>query len=294
MRASALEFYSEGYVLTADLYMPEDAAPGDLRPGILLCHGYTGVKDLYSPEIAARFAAEGYIVLTFDYKGWGTSAGPKGRLAPYSRVADAHAALTLLSLQPQVDSAKLALCGTSYGGSIACWLAAHSPLVRCVASVVGVGVGERWLRSVRSPEEWTSLLAQAEADRRTRTLTGRSSLVPREVVLKMDPASLALSAQDRAGKPAALDAVPLEYVDETLAFNPEWIVDRIAPRAALFITAELDGVVLPEESERMYERAGEPKKLVVLRGRGHYDIYRDPALRDVISETLNWFREHMP
>ena len=38
----------------------------------------------------------GYIVLTFDYKGWGASDGPRSRLAPYSRVADVQAALTFL------------------------------------------------------------------------------------------------------------------------------------------------------------------------------------------------------
>ena len=69
----------------------------------MLCHGYTGVKDLYLPDNARVLNAAGYIVLTFDYKGWGASEGPRSRLAPYGRVADVQAALTFLSLQPQVD-----------------------------------------------------------------------------------------------------------------------------------------------------------------------------------------------
>ena len=51
---------------------------------------------------------------------------------------------------------------------------------------------------------------------------------------------------------------------ETLEFNPEWVVDRIAPRPVLFITTDDDRLVPPEESVQLHARAGEPKKLVVL------------------------------
>jgi len=53
-------------------------------------------------------------------------------------------------------------------------------------------------------------------------------------------------------------------VHETLEFNPEWVVDRIAPRPVLFITTDDDRLVPPEESVQLHARAGEPKKLVVL------------------------------
>ena len=38
--------------------------------------------------------------------------------------------------------------------------------------------------------------------------------------------------------PGAISKIPLEYVDDTLGFNPEWVVDKIAPRPVLFITTE--------------------------------------------------------
>ena len=43
----------------------------------MLCHGYTGVRNLYLPDTARALTEAGYVVLTFDYKGWGDSDGPK-------------------------------------------------------------------------------------------------------------------------------------------------------------------------------------------------------------------------
>ena len=48
----AIEFYSEGFKLCGDVYVPDGLAAGETRSAILLCHGYTGVKDLYLPDNA--------------------------------------------------------------------------------------------------------------------------------------------------------------------------------------------------------------------------------------------------
>ena len=62
----------------------------------------------------------------------------------------------------------------------------------------------------------------------------------------------------------------------------------------LFITTDDDRLVPPDESRALYDRAGEPKKLVVLEGYGHYEVYAEPAFGEVMRETVAWFREHLP
>jgi uncharacterized protein len=88
--------------------------------------------------------------------------------------------------------------------------------------------------------------------------------------------------------------VPLEFIDDTLGFNPEWVVDRIAPRPILFITTDNDRLVPPQESEAMYARARDPKRLVVLKSFGHYEVYGGHAFRQVMEETLAWYGTHLP
>lgn len=288
-----VSFFSAGTRLAADLYLPDDAGESERRPGVVLCCGYTGVKNLYLDEMARRFAGGGYVALAFDYKGWGRSEGSKLRLAPYSRVEDTQAALTYLAQREEVVSERLGLYGISYGGSTAVFTAAIDPRVKAMASVTGVGNGERWMRGVRRPWDYRALVDRGNRDWVRQVLGGESEYADRGEVLQMDPGSAAISARARAGRPGAATEVPLEMVHETLGFNPEWVVDRIAPRASLFITSDRDELVLPEESESLYARAGEPKKLVILRGYGHYEVFTPPGLNEVMRETLDWFDRYV-
>jgi alpha-beta hydrolase superfamily lysophospholipase len=281
-----VEFYSANTKLAADLYLPDNP---DCR-GVVLCCGYTGIKDLYLNDMARRLSAAGFTALTFDYKGWGKSEGePRLRLNPYGRVEDTLAALTFLSKEAD----RLGLYGISYGGSTATFAAAIDTRVKAVVSVTGVGDGARWMRGVRTPWDYRALVARGFDDWAEQVTTGQSGMADRSEVLQHDPQSAEIAAAARRNLPGAAMQVPLEMVHETLHFKPEWVVDRISPRAALFITSDADELVLPEESERMYARAGEPKRLVVLKGYGHYQVFTPPAIDEVMAESSAWFNQHL-
>ncbi len=290
----AVEFYSEGLKLRGDVFAPEGLAPGERRAAVLLCHGYTGVKDLYLPDNAAALNEAGYVAMTFDYKGWGDSEGARSRLVPYSRVIDVQAAITFLGLQPEADPERIGLYGTSYGGATVSWVGAVDQRAKCIVSVVGIGNGARWMSRVRRVDEWFDLLERSKADRERRATTGASESVERAEILLPDRQSAQLAEAARRNNPAAVGTIPLEYVDDTLGFNPEWIVDQVSPRPILFITSDNDRLVPPEESEQLYAHAKEPKKLVVLKGYGHYEVYQEPAFGEVMAATLDWFNQYLP
>ena len=132
------------------------------------------------------------------------------------------------------------------------------------------------------------------ADRERRATTGESEFVERSDILLPDRQSAELAEAARRNNPAAVNTIPLEYVDDTLGFNPEWIVDKISPRPILFITTDNDRLVLPEESEQLYAHAKEPKKLVVLKGYGHYEVYQQPAFDEVMTATVEWYNQYLP
>lgn len=281
-------FYSEGSRLAGTLFsLAHD--DGSRRPGVVLCHGYNGVRKLYLPDAARVLAGAGYVALTFDYKGWGDSEGPPLRLDAYGRVADAAAAITHLSALPGVDPDRIGLFGWSFGGSTAIWCAAFDRRATAVVSVVGVGDGARWMRSVRTDEEWRNLMNFGAEDRLNRARTGQSAMCDRPFILRLDSDSLQRSAASRSTTPGAADRIPAEFIDETLAFRPELVVRELSPTPLLLIACERDEVVPAAESESLFAAAQDPKKLVVLRGRGHYDVYAGEAFDQVMIETLEWF-----
>lgn len=282
-------FFSEGVRLAADIYSPPGPVPAAGRPAVVMCHGYNGMKHLYLPDAARRLAARGYVVLCFDYKGWGQSEGPHRRLDPYGRVADVRAALTILAAEPGVAPERIGLFGWSFGCATAVWTAAVDSRVKAVVGVVGVGDGERWLRSVWSQEEWQRLEADACDDRLERARTGNSRFVERGRILFLDPASRSKAGAARSAGGVTSDEIPLEYFDETLAFRPEWIVDKVSPRPLLLISCSEDRVSPPQEMQKLFDAALEPKRLVKLDGYDHYDVYAGAAFDLVMDETLAWF-----
>jgi fermentation-respiration switch protein FrsA (DUF1100 family) len=62
-------------------------------------------------------------------------------------------------------------------------------------------------------------------------------------------------------------------------------VERIAGRPLILMHAEGDTQIPSDHSERLYERAGEPSRLVIVPGGAHTTVQHDPELQ---GEALRW------
>jgi hypothetical protein len=74
-------------------------------------------------------------------------------------------------------------------------------------------------------------------------------------------------------------------------YEPGVWVSRIAPKPLLMVVAAHDTVAVIDLALEAYERAHEPKKLVIIPG-GHFDPYLrlfEPASQ----AALAWFRQHL-
>ncbi|MFQ5472972.1 MAG: alpha/beta hydrolase, partial [Dehalococcoidia bacterium] len=107
MKREDVNFYSEGCRLSGHLYLPDDGSGREPKRAIVLAHGFTGVKELILPEYAKRFAAEGWIALTFDYRGFGTSEGQRGRLLAPDQCEDIRNAVTYACTRSDVDADRI-------------------------------------------------------------------------------------------------------------------------------------------------------------------------------------------
>jgi len=283
MTARDLSFFSSGTRCSATLWPA--AADGPI-PGVVLCHGFRGIRAWFEPGIAALFSAAGMAVVTFDYRGFGDSDGEPGRLVPSEQVEDIRNALTLLAGQPGVDAGRLALFGTSFGGSNAVAAAAADARVGATVCVVGLGdVGRAWRSAA------TRLEPVLAADRARRVLTGRSAAIDPADILDNDQSRAAFAAAEQHFPNLRRD-FPLEAVERIFEFAPERVAADIAPRALLTIGAESDHAVPTEETRHLYRAAADPKRLEIL-PIAHYDVYGPPHREHVVDLSLRWFAEHL-
>jgi len=285
-----VRFWSDGYALAGELFLP--AAVDQPVPGIVLCTGIHGIKELGMPLLAQALAQAGYAALIFDYRGFGASEGPRGRLPPFERIRDARAALTVLETHPAVDTRRLAVAGLSMGGAHALSVAAFDERVRACVAIAPVTNGRRWLRSLRPEWEWRLFLEELARDRRERVRLGTPQRVPLSRIMPQDPETqVTLRELAKRFPDLVVDPdVTLDSAEALLEYEPERDVERIAPCALLLIHGQQDVLVAPDESLAAFERAREPKRLVLLDGMGHFNWLNPshPVFTRVLAEVTAW------
>lgn len=282
-------FYSEGLRLSGVLTLPDGPGP---HAGVILCHGFTGIKELILPYYADRFGGAGFATLAFDYRGFGESEGPRGRLIPLEQVNDIRNAITFMEAQPEIDSARIGLWGTSFGGAHVPYTTGIDDRVKAAVAQVGFGDGERLFRRKADDAQVGLMQSMLAADRRQRVLTGQGALVD-PMQLLSDEDSVAFFNEAAKDLPQLRTQITMETAETTWEYKPEAVVHRISPRALLLIAVEYDVPCPKEEYEAMYAKAGEPKKLVVLPGLRHYDVYSGPGAETTSGLAIDWYREHV-
>ncbi|WP_416483473.1 alpha/beta fold hydrolase [Streptomyces sp. CL12] len=113
------------------------AGPAGRRPAVLLAHGFGGSKDDMRQQ-AEDLARDGYAVLTWSARGFGSSTGKIGLNDPKAEVADVSRLIDWLAKQPQVrldkpGDPRVGVAGGSYGGAISLLAAGHDRRVDAIA-----------------------------------------------------------------------------------------------------------------------------------------------------------------
>ncbi len=292
MKREDVAFYSEGCRLSGHLYLPDDRKEGERRPAVVLAHGYTGVKELILPAYAERFAGQGWVALTFDYRGFGTSEGQRGRLLALEQVEDIRNAVTYVRTRSEVDPERIGLWGTSYGCGLVVHAAAFDERVKAVVAQIGIADGMTSATRALSEQQVQALRMGIEQDRKQRVLTGRGMYVDPFAIIP-DPEMIAFFESHLAAAPQAKTQILLQYVEAHIEFSPISVVDRIAPRALLIIAAEHDVICPADELKRMYDRAGEPKKYALVEGVTHFECYEGEGMERTCAEAIEWYKAHL-
>jgi dipeptidyl aminopeptidase/acylaminoacyl peptidase len=280
--------WSDGTRMRGDLYLPKERDAAEKLPAVIYCSGTAGTR-----PGAARFgvlcAAQGFAVLGFDYRGWGSSDSKLMALDPEPKpdekgemtvrvralrwqmnyadqTEDIRAAISFMAKEPTVDPGRIGLFGTSYGGGLVTWVAGNDPRVKClVAQVPGMGGG-------RPADAYR--LHEQQAHGETEPVpyeTGKfSGKMARYDQMRVNPArSIGFSCFEAAEKISA----------------PVLIVN--AEKEDLFDNQKNGGRVA-----EILEGRKVPVKYHVVPGIDHYGVYRE-AFADVTKMEIYWFVAHL-
>ncbi len=241
----------EGIAIIGELHLP--AGRGQY-PAVCICHGIPSGKpkdenDGGYPELAEKICREGFAALIFNFRGAGESGG-NFELAGWSR--DLTAAVDYLWDLPVLDRAHLSLLGYSGGAAVAIYVAAHDKRVSGVAACA-------------CPAEFTFF---SDVDEPQKVVDHFRSIG----VIRDDnfPASVA------------------EWLNGFNEVRPIDHVSAIAPRPLLLVHGNKDESVDVSHARQLYEKAGEPKKLVIIAGAGHGLRREERATRQVIG----WLKKY--
>lgn len=289
-------FKSQGIDCAAWYYVPAGLKEGEKRPAIVMAHGFSAVKEMYLDNFASKFAAAGFVVLVFDYRFFGASGGePRGQLLWPEQVMDYRNAITWASIQPEVDPQRIGAWGTSYSGGHVMYLAAYDRRIRAVVAQVPVTDVWNTYMAKWPVEQQMGFLGWLAKNRTDRVANGSLNEIPVAApegkpsiwpLQEWYDAFMDLSAP----APNWRNGILIESMETHITYEPIAPIARVSPTPLLMVIASDDVITPTAEEKQAFERAGEPKKLVVVPGR-HFDAYHGPKHEQFATPQVEWFKQ---
>jgi len=87
-------------------------------------------------------------------------------------------------------------------------------------------------------------------------------------------------------KEIALFFVRLDLGFDIREKSPENVVSNLTGTPILFIHGKGDPLIQWTQSERLFDRAGEPKQIIILNTQGHFGTFNDPNYQKIITSFL--------
>lgn len=288
-----INIFSDGSSMSGDIFSPEDKGEGKQYPGLVLCHGWGGLKNHLNAAYAPWFAEAGFVVLTFDYRGWGTSDGRlvalekeepddeglvrirarviRNLVDPLDQVVDILACLDWLSLEPGVDKTRLGLWGSSYGGGNVVFVEAHEKRVKCIVAQVA-GMDSAGIAILVGGLEAAQKIAGERARGERPTVPQQENEIP------------GLDGTPHISRMSYYR--PVEEADKIMV--PILIID--AEKEELFDRTLNGGLLYTRIAERNQNKI--PVKYEIFKGMTHYQIY-EQGLKKARKMAIDWFVKYL-
>jgi len=270
------------------------ADEGQKLPTIIMGHGWGGVAASFRLD-AVELAHAGYLVITFDYRGWGESdsrvillsAEPpgtgndkftaqvqaiRGYVDPWEQIEDWFNVIDWATVEPMVDTTRIGLRGSSYSGGYVVYIAGRDPRIKAIVSQVG-GIQDR--------PDFAALSQNPRAMAYLDKAHQQAAAMAHGEIGYPEPKVKAIG--NLIGAPIG---------DKMTRWWPNDESSHIHAPALFILAANEELNDNRTHGQLAYERAQGPKKLVVIPDIKHYGIYH-AAREQAIQLAIDWFNEYL-
>lgn len=287
------------------LFLPDGFDADGKYPAVVVTHPGGGVKEQCSSLYAWYLARAGYVALAFDASHQGESEGlPRCLEDPFSRVEDIRSAVDYLVTLPYVDAERIGAMGVCAGGGYTMSAIQTDVRIKAAAGISTWDVGDSARNGFPGVEieNFMQKLLQEVARARTAVARGEEASCWKYVPDGPDEIDEHTSViqreayeyyrTPRCSYPTSVNRYLVSSNDKLAAFDAFAYLDTVSPRPLLFIVgSRADTLYFTEDA---YRRAREPKKIHVVEGASHVDLYDKPeyvtqvvaALKDFFGKAL--------
>jgi fermentation-respiration switch protein FrsA (DUF1100 family) len=290
-----ITFVSDGRKLAGHLYLPDGPSAVQKLRAVVVVGASSGTKEQTPAAYSGRLIALGYAALAFDHSTYGESEGtPRSDENPFTKSEDIKNAVTFLTGRDEIDADRIAAVGVCGGGGFAPYTAVADRRIKAVATVSGLPD----LRSTLTDGfagDWHDLMRFAQSAREAGAQGDEAQYVP-----FMPPGEQGEWVEngkqyyltERNPDPNWKNQTLAWSFDKMLQYSALDIIHLLAPTPLLLVAGSRAETL--QQSQAAYEKAQEPKELVVIDGGTHFDFYDKPDYVDpAVAKIDSFFRTHL-
>ncbi|NCO12295.1 MAG: hypothetical protein COZ34_05125 [Candidatus Pacebacteria bacterium CG_4_10_14_3_um_filter_34_15] len=224
-------------------------------PTVLFLHGFKGYKEEPTyVDLAKRFLKHGIASVRFDASGFGDSEGTLENSYRFSNfITDTEVIYEWLLQRDFIDAEKIGVIGQSMGGAQAILFASNHPELKIICAISPpnkIGTNDA-LGAIK--DEWKNKGYLEEMS-------------------------------SRYGKKIK---IPYAYLEDAMQYDFENLVHKIT-LPLLVVLGEKDNIVLPSQTEKVFNAGNEPKTLMRFGNMDHFYKKNERVLKEINEEITNF------
>lgn len=291
-----VSFRSGDHQLAGLLFTPDGFDNKEQYPTVVFSGPVLQVKEMMGAVYGKEFAKKGYVFLSFDHIGHGESEGDVAHENGDLKKETIRDAISYLCTLGFVDKDRLFAIGGCASAAYVPLVAVTDKRIKALATISGRSSNITTYFEDGSKDDFLAQVTAANEARQRAYESGEvqtfdTFAVYRNASREDFPEGLLRDGYDyymtdRGGAEnftSVADATVMEYVPllDSATFAPYFFMP--------YIGVVGENAQTRHTTEKLYERAEEPKELVVIEGASHVSLYDDPEQVEQVVDRIHAF-----